>query len=282
MDILNRVFVGDALTVIKIFPESFINCVVTSPPYWKMRDYEIEFQIGQENSYEEYIDNLISVFREVKRVLRDDGTLWVNIGDKYQDKTLLMIPERFAIRMIDDGWKLRNVIIWKKKNPVPSSAKDRFTVDYEYVYFFTKSGRYYFKQIREELSESTLKRVNYGHSRKNKIWYNKYAVSADSFEKYREKVKNGELIGRNKRCVWEISHSQNSSLHFAPYPEELVEIILTAGCPENGVVLDPFVGSGTTLFVAKKMGINYIGIDINPDYVKIAEKRVASIPSRVL
>jgi site-specific DNA-methyltransferase (adenine-specific) len=270
-EIVNKIIQGDALQVLKTIPDNSVDCVVTSPPYWALRDYEIEGQLGLEPSFNEYIDKLLEIFDEIKRILKDTGTCWVNLGDTYSssskgtggktnyskrkgkenfmafskpikivkivpDKSLCLIPFRFAIQMVEKGWIMRNVIIWHKPNAKPQSAKDRFSVDFEYIFFFTKSPKYYFKQIKGPL--------------------------------------NGELKGRNERTVWSIPTKPFKGTHFATYPKDLVRNILTAGCPPNGIVLDPFIGSGTTAIVSKELGMHFIGIDINPEYIKIAEERI--------
>ena len=300
---------------------------MTSPPYWALRDYGVEGQLGLEPTFNQYISNLCDIFDEVKRVLRDDGTCWVNIGDTYfgsgkgaggngknkesftfteketrtcdnckkefigwkfqnfcgsacsgvdntprekkgklPDKTLTMIPMRFAIEMVNRGWILRNTIIWHKPNCMPSSVKDRFTVDFEYIFFFSKKKKYYFEQQVEpsltkgsksgtwtgDVSEKTGKIGGYNHSGEQFI--------------------TGE--NRNKRTTWAICPKPFKEAHFAVYPEELCETPIRAGCPIGGVVLDPFAGAGTTGVVAKKQGKNSILIELNPDYCEIIKKRL--------
>ena len=309
---LNQIICGDAKEVLRQLPNESIDCVVTSPPYWALRDYGIQGQLGLEASFTLYIDKLCGVFDEIKRVLKPSGTCWVNLGDTYggsgtgavytsqskgetsllpedmsflpktthlrgkYDKCLLEIPARFAIEMIDRGWVLRNEIIWHKPNVMPSSARDRFTVDFEKIFFFVKSRRYYFAQQFEELCDwkrASRPMVN-PESRKKRIYGDQFvaAINPKTAETSRARILER---GRNKRCVWLISTRPFRGNHFAVYPPELVATPIKAGCPKGGVVLDPFVGSGTTAFVARQLGRNFIGIDLNAEYVKIAQERLA-------
>lgn len=279
-------------------PNESINCLVTSPPYWALRDYEIEQQLGLESNFTEYINKLCNIFNEVKRVLRKDGTCWVNLGDtyyggghnrgstadklskmqysnrgargqvqmawtmKYQRKSLCMIPQRFAIEMIKRKWILRNTIIWHKPNAMPSSVRDRFTVDFEYLYLFVKHRKYYFEQQKEEAYATPRSRRS-------------LKGGTQSINNPRQNYKEGqELLGRNKRCIWSILTKPFPEAHFAVYPPELIETPIKAGCPEGGIVLDPFMGSGTTALVAKQLNRNFIGYELNPDYVDMIKKRL--------
>jgi len=252
-----------------------------------------------EKTYQEYIDKLITIFDEVKRVLKDTGSCWVNLGDTYGGsggaggdynegglkegqprykgnnmipKSLIGIPERFAIAMQDRGWIRRNTIIWYKSNCMPSSANDRFTVDFEYLYFFTKKPQYYFEQQFEPF-ESNKYDIN---KPRNKGAEN-YALNAHQgvnnpiSEGERDWYKNG---ARNKRCVWQLSTEPYPDAHFATYPEKLCETPIKAGCPKDGVVMDPFMGSGTTLKVARELGCKGIGIELNQEYIDMAIKRI--------
>jgi DNA modification methylase len=292
-----RIINGDCLEVLKTLPDESIDCVVTSPPYWALRDYGCEGQLGLEPTFQEYIDKLCNIFDEVKRVLKKEGTCWVNIGDTYssgtkgsgcpsdkqlpnkgsryevrkldselQDKCLCQIPSRFAIEMTNRGWILRNEIIWHKPNCMPSSAEDRFTVDFEKVFFFVKSKKYYFEQILEpyesEPSDSDKKRNKSSE---------KYEGTGLYSEGERDYYSKG---GRNKRTVWSITTKGFSEAHFATYPESLVEPMIKSGCPLGGIVLDPFSGSGTTGRVAIDNGKDYIGIELNEEYIKIQERRL--------
>lgn len=306
----NRIIRGDALKVQKKFPDRSIDCVVTSPPYWSLRDYEMEGQIGLERNFTEYLEKLLAVFDEVKRVLKSSGTCWVVIGDTYggsyahnegkiseskrankfnrwsanrlhskgrYSKCLLQIPARFAIGMTERGWILRNEIIWHKPNSLPQSVKDRFTVDFEKVFFFVKERRYFFRQQFEPLEdEERLKRRFLNPERAHK-WQNtdkKLSVNLSAIERSRSKVLRE---GRNKRCVWRIGTINFSGEHFAVFPPRLIEMPILAGCPEGGIVLDPFIGSGTTALVAKRLGRRFIGIELNPKYVHLAKDRIKNL-----
>lgn len=296
---LNRVINGDSLEMLKTLPSESVNCCVTSPPYWALRDYGVEGQLGLESTFTEYIDKLCNIFDEVKRVLRKDGTLWVNLGDTYsaansfgcvdnkyksmegnqpktkrntdlQDKCLCQIPARFSIEMTNRGWILRNEIIWHKPNCMPSSVSDRFTVDFEKVFFFVKSKKYYFEQQLDPYTEP-MKRWggNVLKADGNSTWDDGVGQNT-----YRNRDMRPNEEGRNKRCVWSICPQPFSEAHFAVYPETLIEPMIKAGCPKGGVVLDVFGGSGTTGVVAKKQDKNYILIELNPEYCKMAQHRI--------
>lgn len=187
-------------------------------------------------------------------------------------KSLLLIPFRFAVEMMSRGWKVRNVIIWHKPNCVPHSVKDRFTVDFEYLFFFVKNDKYYFKQQIEPFKESTLERV------KGKVNDNKgkfyQGISKQNYENFQQKVLNGEIKGKNKRAVWNIATSPFRGAHFAVYPQKLIETPIQAGCPQGGLVLDPFMGSGTTAIAAEKFNRNWLGIELNPEYAQMAKERL--------
>lgn len=370
---LNKILQGDALQVLKTLPKESVNCVVTSPPYWALRDYGVKGQLGLESTFEEYINKLCDIFDEVKRVLRKDGTCWVNMGDTYSstrwsdspsttgisrkysdvvvkkktklsDKCLIQIPSRFAIEMTNRGWILRNEIIWHKPNCMPSSAKDRFTVDFEKIFFFTKSKKYWFEQQLEPHKEVSIKARGSKLNQTTDTGANKNAVNVQMGDEKRGNrfIPEG---GRNKRAVWKITTKGFKEAHFAVFPEKLIEIPILAGCPEKvckkcgvarekiridtgkklevedykgqatknydsgkaqnpsdtkrrilesqskvyqkeytdcgcdagfrpGVVLDPFMGSGTTALVALKQKKKFVGIELNPEYIKIAEDRI--------
>jgi DNA modification methylase len=317
-DILNRVIHGNCLDELKKIPDNVIDCCITSPPYWGLRDYGHQDQLGKEENFEKFIQNLCAVFSEVKRVLKPTGTCFVNIGDTYagsgagttqkadisgyiknskqvyvlpngtakssalrstkMNKSLCMIPERFAIAMIDMGWCLRNQIIWHKPNQMPASVKDRFTVDFEKVFFFVKQPKeYYFKQQIEPYSTKInrwggTKLVQNGGSEWDKGTGQKI---------YRSRDMRPNKEGRNMRTVWSINTKPSKNGHFATYPEKLVERMLVAGCPENGIVLDPFFGTGTTGLCAKKNGRNFVGIEISGEYVNISKNLMDAEASKV-
>lgn len=279
----------------------------------------IDNQIGLEPDYNDYIKKLCDIFSEVKRTLKKEGSLYVNIGDSYAgsgkagndpkykenctsfnkmsvfhkerfgmptnnmdipDKSLVMIPFRFAIEMVNRGWRLRNTIIWHKPNSMPASVKDRYTVDFEYMFFFTKSKRYYFEQQFEPINIESIKR-NRRAKKSNKYTQTDFKYNASNLDKERpylgyegieEEMENSD--GRNKRTVWHISTKPFTGAHFAVYPPELIETPIKASCPKGGIVLDPFLGSGTSALVALQQNKNYIGIELNTEYVKLATERI--------
>lgn len=307
---LNKIINGNSLEVLKTIPDNSIDCCITSPPYWGLRDYGHEEQLGSEKHFKDFVINLSNVFDEVQRVLKHTGTCFINLGDTYggsgsgttknadtskyvenskqvyvlpngtskasqfrgtaMNKSLCMIPERFAIEMIDRGWCLRNQIIWHKPNQMPSSAKDRFTVDFEKVFFFVKQPTdYYFEQQLEPYTEPLDRWAGQMVRGDYKTKTEQFAVQERNGRDMRP---NPE--GKNMRTVWSINTEPSTEAHFATYPQRLVERMLKAGCPENGIVLDPFFGSGTTGVYARKVNRNFVGIELNPEYVKIAENRL--------
>jgi DNA modification methylase len=305
----NKIICSDSLKVLKTIPSESIDCVVTSPPYWALRDYGVTGQIGLESSIEEYLEKLLAVFAEVKRVLKPSGTCWVNFGDTYANKSkgghrnkvqnnifdsltersvipklkpslsipakwLCQIPSRFAIRMIEQDWILRNEIIWHKPNAMPQSINDRFTVDFEKLFFFVKERKYYFKQQFEALKNPQELQRKFSNPFEKHIYRKLNGRNYKSLEAIKRSQKEILKKGRNKRCVWTIGTGVSNGNHFAVYPPRLIETPIKAGCPENGIVLDPFIGSGTTAIVAKKLKRNFIGIELNPYYVKLARARV--------
>ncbi len=293
---MKNILQGNVLDRIKDIEEKSVQCVVTSPPYWGLRDYgtaeweqgdkecdhvekkpfggsstlrdmslettkkEVEgksiqykskckkcgairkdSQLGLEETPEEFIENMVKVFRGVKKSLKDDGTLWLNLGDSYsqtKNKQLLGIPWRVALALQQDGWYLRQDIIWHKPNPMPESVKDRCTKAHEYIFLLSKSPQYY---------------------------YDSDAI--------RDKPHYGEEVGANKRSVWSINVKPYKEAHFATFPEKLPELCIKAGSKKGDIVLDPFFGSGTTGWVAQRLGRKWLGIELNPEFIKIAEKR---------
>ena len=299
-DLLNQIHNADCLTFLRTMPDECVDCVVTSPPYWGLRDYGVDGQLGLEPTIELYISHLVEIFGECKRVLKKTGTMWINIGDSYAgssmtgglgsgkeiadrmfnkptvdsnlpSKSLCQIPERLSIALTDQlGLIKRNTIIWYKRNCMPSSASDRFTVDFEYFYFFTKHQDYWFEQQFEEYTEP-MNRWGGDRLKANGecIWDNGTGQST-----YRDRDMRPNELGRNKRTVWDVPTEPTPDAHFAVFPRALVYTPIKAGCPPNGVVLDPFAGSGTTCLEAKEQGKNYIGIELNPEYIKIADKKL--------
>jgi site-specific DNA-methyltransferase (adenine-specific) len=308
---VNKILCGDSLKILKTLPNESVDCVVTSPPYYALRDYETKGQIGLERDFTDYVDKLLLVFEEVKRVLKESGTCWVVIGDTYggsvtsdiminrykkphnklnhsfgmthrrgrYSKCLLQIPARLAIGMIERGWVLRNEIIWHKPNCLPQSVKDRFTMDFEKVFFFTKSRKYFFDQQFDPVRNPERLKKRYFNPDTEHKWWNsdkKLPINSAAMERSRSKVL---VTGRNKRSVWTIGTALFKGDHFAVFPEKLLETPIKAGCPENGIVLDPFTGSGTTAVVAKKLNRRFIGIELNPKYVRMAKQRLSQIKS---
>lgn len=278
---LNKIHTGHALEILKTFPDASINMCITSPPYWGLRDYKTEpvkwqdgwlGELGTEPYFNAYINHLCDIFDEVKRVLKDDGTCWVNIGDTYLNKKLSLLPFRFAIEMSNRGWTVRNVIIWQKPNAAPQSAKDRFTVDFEYLFFFSKNKKYYFERQLEPIKQSTYERCKSGCGINKGANYQ--GLNKTNFERLQKRMLSGEISGRNTRTVWSIATHAYHGAHFAVFPPALLEIPIKAGCPEDGIVLDPFIGSGTTAVVANRLNRKWIGIELNPEYTKLAETRI--------
>lgn len=303
---INKTYNRNALDGLRMLPGTSVDCIVTSPPYWRMRDYGTAplwwggnetcnhqpdrngycrhcggwlGELGQEPTWEEFIGHLVSIFRECHRVLKNTGTLWVNLGDSYSkpgmggkkckipSKSLCNIPGKFADAMIADGWILRNEIIWYKPNCAPSSATDRFTVDYEKIFFFVKHSRYAFNRQYEPYASATFERYRYPMTVNGKC---------GEFQRIAGTPKGMMKInpdGRNMRCVWRVSPGHNKEKHYAMYPEKLVEVPVSAGSPEGGIVLDPFMGAGTTAVVAKRLGRDFIGFDANAEYVEVANRR---------
>lgn len=301
----NVIHTGDALEVLRTLPDCSVNCVVTSPPYFGLRDYGMDGQLGLEPTPAAYVTAMVAVFAEVRRVLTDDGTCWVNIGDSYASgevgrhdsvqgreidgkpvtvksggirqqtkldtqlppKSLIGIPWRVAFGLQDDGWILRSDIIWSKPNPMPESVTDRPTKAHEYVFLLTKSPRYWYDA--EAIQERTMQPV--GVPRLTKQHKRGTLQNLDSSQL----GANQGAEHRNARTVWQISTEPTPFAHFATMPTKLVRRCIVAGCPVGGVVLDPFFGSGTTGLVARKEGRDYIGIELNPEYVALAERRLA-------
>lgn len=300
---------GDSLEMLKTIPGSTADCCITSPPYYGLRDYGVDGQIGLEETPEEYVQKLVAVFREVKRVLRDDGILWVNIGDSYngsggnhksthkndsgfqgamgekcggrgnhlnscKPKDLIGIPWMLAFALRADGWYLRQDIIWAKNNPMPESVKDRCTKSHEYIFLLSKSRKYYYnyKAIQEPTTtyDSNIRNRDIGkmnntpgRSHMNGLKHNMYKV-------------------RNKRDVWSVPVRPFKDAHFATFPEELIKPCVLAGSRENGIVLDPFFGSGTTGVVATRFNRDFIGIELNSDYIDIAKRRLESVQTELV
>lgn len=282
---------GDALEELRKLPDKCCSVCVTSPPYYNARDYGAADQLGTESSPEEYTRKLVEAFREVARVLKDDGTLWLNIGDSYarhiedggiKRKDLIGIPWLLALALRSDGWYLRADIIWNKPNAMPESAKDRPARSHEYVFLLSKAAAYYYdaEAVKELAVGYDPKKP--GRKRGNaKTFRGSTAYTHDQAKANSAEVDRGshglqknETGKRNRRDVWTIATRPYKGAHLSTFPEELAKICILAGSKPGDTVLDPFSGSGTTGAAALKEGRNYIGIEINPDTCKIQEQRL--------
>ena len=278
---------GDALMTLASLPNNLVDMIVTSPPYFGQRDYGTSSQIGNEVEPKLYLSRLLEVFDEAHRVLKPSGTFWLNLGDKYLDGELCGIPWRVALSLKDRGWILKSDVIWHKSNAMPSSVKSRPTVDHEYLFFFSKNSTYYYDAdaIREpHITFSKKSRMKGGRNHFGKIngTPEKGKNSGNSNLHNARWDQAFHKLGRNKRTVWEVPLSKFRDAHFAVFPEKLIEPCILSSCPENGLVLDPFFGAGTTGVVAKKKRRHYLGIEINPDYCAIALKRLKNIQGELL
>lgn len=297
----NKIYNENCLSLASRMPDNFIDCVITSPPYYGLRDYGTDGQFGLEETPEKFVENLVNLFREVRRTMKDTGTLWLNLGDSYngnstnrtgqngyndgrenrserfsvgginglKPKDLIGIPWMVAFALRADGWYLRQDIIWHKPNPMPESVTDRCTKAHEYIFLLSKSQKYFYdiEPIREPIKDNcdgsirAIARTASG------------ALGGENKHNIEERIYN-EIKGANKRSVWSVTTKPFKEAHFATFPEDLIEPCVLAGCPKGGLIYDPFGGAGTTAKVAVKHGRNYILSEINPDYIKIAEKRI--------
>lgn len=279
--LIDQIYHGNSLERLSALPSELVDCTVTSPPYYRQRDYTGIDQIGLERTPEEYIERLVAVFGETLRVTKDSGCLWLVIGDKYVDGEQLGMPWRVALALKDIGWRLRSDVIWHKPNAMPSSVKTRPTVDHEYIFFFTKSKDYFYDAdaIREPhvtFSENSKMRGGRRHFGKRGSTPEQGKNSGDSNLHDARWDQAFHPKGRNKRTVWSISLSKFREAHFAVFPESLVETCIQAGCPPEGIVLDPFSGSGTVSLVANRLSRHYIGIDCVQEYCEMARKRLGA------
>lgn len=324
---VNKIIQGDCLEVLKTLPDESIDCCVTSPPYYGLRDYGHEGQIGLEETPEMFVAKMVEVFTEVKRVLKKEGTLWLNLGDSYaanglkntgrndegtttgmggiinaglktlikvktnlKPKDLIGIPWMVAFALRSSGWYLRQDIIWHKPNPMPESVTDRCTKSHEYIFLLSKSQKYYYdaEAIKQPIADASIFRLLQDVDNQN--GYDRVPgktngrmkavgrIDLDGTDGFRDTgiVRCGDPISgkANKRSVWTVTTKPFSEAHFATFPEDLIVDCIKAGCPENGIVLDPFSGAGTTALVARKLYRNYIGIELNQQYIDISEKRL--------
>jgi DNA modification methylase len=313
---VNKIYNEPCLDTLKRMQDKSIDCVITSPPYWQLRDYGYEGQWGLEPTFNEYLEHLWEMMDEIHRVLKYEGTCWLNLGDSYftqsgtnaalakgkdyqsdstyivnrgesgkllkpknlPNKCLLLIPHRFAIGCIDRGWIMRNDIIWAKRNGMPESVTDRFTKKHEYIFFMTKSEKYYFDldAIRDKHKEVSINR-------------NKYKLCSynDENASRNREMKAGELLndkGKNPGSVsdfWDITTKGNSSKHYASYNMDLIKKPILAGCPEGGIIYDPFMGTGTTAIGAINSNRNFIGSEMSKEYIKICEQNTKPLLQRI-
>ena len=301
------VWIGDCLESLRQMEDQSVNCCVTSPPYFGLRDYGVDGQIGLEGTPDAYVAKLVEVFREVRRVLRDDGTLWLNLGDSYaqqggrgeqgsssarkgranveaqqkrasmrppaglKPKDLIGVPWMVAFALRADGWYLRQDIIWSKPNPMPESVKDRCTKAHEYLFMLSKSERYFFdaEAIREPSVTNDPRRP----------YTSKGAKDLDGRAEWKsgQKRDGDDFSLRNRRSVWSVTTKPFKGAHFATFPPDLIEPCILAGCPKGGTVLDPFGGSGTTAGVAIKNGRSAVLCELNPEYAAMMWPRIKSI-----
>ena len=308
---INKIYNEPCLETLKKMSDKSIDCVITSPPYWQLRDYGYDGQWGLEPTFQEYLEHLWRMMDEIYRVLKDEGTCWINLGDTYArgtrakyahsnqslrskhehliepntkpnyeglDKCLLLIPHRFAIGCIDRSWIVRNDIIWAKRNGMPESVTDRFTKKHEYIFFMVKSEKYYFNldAIRGKHKEVSINR-------------NKYKLSSyneENASRNRE-MKAGELLndkGKNPGSVsdfWDITTKSSSTKHYASYNIDLIKKPILAGCPKNGVIYDPFMGTGTTAIAAINSDRNFIGSEMSSEYMKICDANIKPLLQRI-
>ncbi len=289
---VNKIYQGDSLELLKKIEDKTIDCVVTSPPYYNVRDYGVKEQIGREQSVEEYISKIVNIMRECKRILRDDGTIFLNLGDSYfgdeikdkpdwvKAKQKLLVHYRIAIRCQEElGLILRNDIHWIKQivnyqteesygSSVPCPVQDRLGLNSEAIFFFTKSTNYYFNldSIRMPYKESTIKKskVNRKYSRESP--YKGQFMST-----------NLNPLGKNPGDCIMFPLERAREKHIAMFPSIIPEFCIKCGCPERGIVLDPFMGSGTTALVAKRLGRSFVGLELNAEYVQLANKRLQQL-----
>lgn len=318
-----QIITGDALEALRHLPDGCVSTCVTSPPYFGLRDYGAAEQIGLEQTPEEYVEKLVEVFREVRRVLRDDGTLWLNIGDSYATrsgsqpptntrnscghtekkvpsgykyKDLIGIPWMLAFALRADGWYLRQDIIWQKTNCMPESVRDRCTKSHEYIFLLSKMPRYFFDAgaISEPIAGSSTKRylqnieAQKGSDRQPgktngsmkavlpRFGGGKYGDDTREESRTKSGAEYVPTLRRNKRDVWAVSTAGYKGAHFATFPEKLVLPCILAGSRPGDVVLDPFAGSGTTGVVAVKEGRDFIGVELNPEYSEMCERRITA------
>lgn len=308
-----KLYHGDVLGVLATLPDESVHCCVTSPPYWSLRDYGVPGQIGLEKTPQEYVSKMVEVFREVRRVLRRDGTAWLNIGDTYardgqkgdnsgwgkhadylngepyplhereipnglKPKDMVGIPWRVAFALQTDGWYLRSDIIWNKPNPMPESVNDRPTKAHEYIFLLSKSQRYFYdaEAIKEDFADERMGNPNGGGNYAKQAFKLPWQGDQSGLAKGQWNTDKSHT-GRNKRTVWTVATHPFPEAHFATFPTKLIEPCILAGCPKGGTVLDPFAGACTTWLVCHQYDRYFIGIELSEDYCRISRKRVEPI-----
>jgi len=324
---VGRIIVGDALSELRRLPGASVDCVVTSPPYMNLRNYQIEGQYGLEANVQEWVEHLVEVFDEAVRVLKPTGSAWLNVGDSYSrhprfgapPKGLLLAPERILVALADRGWRVRNKVVWHKPNGRPASVRDRLACAWEPIYLLTRD-RFPFFDLDAIRQPHQSKTHRYQPKARELIpaWQGPLAGRNDGLAKLHSEGRVGHALGKNPRDVWTIASSNYRGAHFANFPEKLLERPLLATCPERvctrcglpwqrslpktvghlavvgelepacacgaaakpGVVLDPFIGAGTTAVVAEKLGRSWLGIELNPDFATQAEQRLARSRAR--
>lgn len=327
---LDSITVIDCFEGLKQLPDNFIQCCVTSPPYFRLRDYGVDGQYGMEQTPELYVQNLAKVFNEVHRVLKPDGTLWLNLGDSYwgsgkagnnpeyqsrhkefgktkepsklgkpttgkhaylKPKDLIGIPWRVAFALQKNGWWLRQEIIWHKSNCMPESVEDRCTRCHEHIFMFAKSSSYFYQSdsIKTAVQDASLERMQYGRKKKHKYASGTPGFKAQTLHKqfdrkqdghgpkhigFNDRYKKNPVHKANRRSVWKFSTRGLKEKHFAAFPMEIPTICIKASTKEGDIVLDPFMGAGTTALAAALLDRHYVGYELNPDYVAIAQRRL--------
>jgi site-specific DNA-methyltransferase (adenine-specific) len=308
----NTILTGDALAVLKTLPAASVDCVVTSPPYYQLRDYGVAGQLGLEPTVDGWVSDVRQICREAARVLVPTGALWLNLGDSFSRhprygapvKGLLLAPERLLLALAGDGWLVRTKVIWAKTNPIPSSVTDRLSLTYEVIYFLVRQRSYFFDldAIREPHRSATSRQARTPLGGRPE-WAGPLAGSQDGLRRARAAGAPGHELGKNPGDVWSVATRGFRGAHFATFPPELVRRPILATCPEvvctacgqgqtstdrrvpcdcdaqtrRGIVLDPFLGSGTTALVARELGRDWLGIELNPAYVRLAERRLSLV-----
>lgn len=317
---LDRIYKMDCLDGLKMMGDKSVQCCITSPPYWCQRNYEVDGQYGWEETPELYIEKLVEVFEEVRRILKNDGVLWLNLGDCYwgsgkagkneeyqkrhiafkkliteksrfgkpttgkhhelKNKDLVGLPWMLAFALRKKGWWLRQEVIWDKRNAAPESARDRCTRNHEHIFMFTKSSKYFYDAdaIKVKIKRSTIERMGRSISDKNKYANGLNGKAAQKLNLKRGSINNISADSKvNRRSVWSFSNNGTREKHFATFPMSIPELCIKAGSKIDDVILDPFIGSGTTAIVASLLDRHFIGFELNPKYVAIANRRLKKL-----